>query len=92
MPTLSPNSCLVPPAPVCFTFAPMNPAVDALLTAASPDVYRVRTKAPGPEGRLPISAEYLAERPNGDLFGLTQNVGMGWKPATERGAGTRGAT
>ena len=59
----------------------MNPAVDAILTAASPDVYRVRTKAPGPEGRLPITAEYLAERPSGDLFGLTQNVGMGWNPA-----------
>ena len=59
----------------------MNPAVDSLLAATSPDVYRVRTKAPGPEGRLPITAEYLAERPSGDLFGLTQNVGMGWNPA-----------
>lgn len=59
----------------------MNPAVDAVLAAASPLVYQVRTKAPGPEGRLPISAEYLAERPSGDLFGLTQNVGMGWNPA-----------
>lgn len=59
----------------------MNPAVDAVLAAASPLVYQVHTKAPGPEGRLPISAEYLAERPSGDLFGLTQNVGMGWNPA-----------
>ena len=59
----------------------MNPAIDSLLAATSPDVYRVRTKAPGPEGRLPITAEYLAERPSGDLFGLTQNVGMGWNPA-----------
>ncbi len=59
----------------------MNPAVAAVLAAASPLVYQVRTKAPGPEGRLPISAEYLAERPSGDLFGLTQNVGMGWNPA-----------
>jgi xylonate dehydratase len=44
-------------------------------------IFQVRTKAPGPEGRLPLTAEMLLERPSGDLFGLTQNVGMGWDPA-----------
>ncbi|MEX2145687.1 MAG: YjhG/YagF family D-xylonate dehydratase [Candidatus Rokuibacteriota bacterium] len=37
--------------------------------------------APGPKGRLPITAEMLLERPSGDIFGLTQNAGMGWEPS-----------
>jgi putative YjhG/YagF family dehydratase len=41
----------------------------------------VRTHAPGPEGRLPITAEMLLTEPSGNLFGLTQNAGMGWEPA-----------
>jgi putative YjhG/YagF family dehydratase len=44
-------------------------------------IYDVRTKAPGPTGRLPLTPEMLLERPSGDLFGLTQNAGMGWDPA-----------
>lgn len=48
---------------------------------AVPDLFRVRTRAPGPAGRLPLTAEMLRERPSGDLFGLTQNAGMGWDPA-----------
>ncbi len=40
-----------------------------------------RTHAPGPEGRLPITAEMLLTQPSGNLFGLTQNAGMGWEPA-----------
>ncbi len=43
-----------------------------------PDVADVRTAAPGPEGSLPFSAEMLAHWPSGDLFGLSQNAGMGW--------------
>src|SRR5574338_372474 len=40
-----------------------------------------RLAGPGPTGRLPVSRELLVERPSGDLFGLTQAVGMGWDPA-----------
>jgi len=43
-------------------------------------VWEVRTAAPGPDGRLPLTAEMLLERPSGDIFGLTQNAGMGWDP------------
>ena len=43
-------------------------------------VWEVQTAAPGPEGRLPLTAEMLLERPSGDIFGLTQNAGMGWDP------------
>jgi putative YjhG/YagF family dehydratase len=30
---------------------------------------------------LPLTEEMLRERPSGDLFGLTQNAGMGWDPS-----------
>ncbi len=46
----------------------------------NPEIYRIRTRAPGPEGSLPLDADMLLNRPSGDLFGLTQNVGMGWNP------------
>ena len=39
------------------------------------------THAPGPSGALPITAEMLLAQPSGNLFGLSQNVGMGWDPA-----------
>jgi len=42
------------------------------------EAYRVRTSAPGPGGRLPLTEQMLRHWPSGDLFGLTQNVGMGW--------------
>jgi len=40
-----------------------------------------RTKARGPEGRLPITPEMLLSEPSGNLFGMTQDAGMGWNPA-----------
>src|SRR4051794_28192024 len=51
-----------------------------LLDSAS-DVYAIVTRAPGPAGALPLTAELLREAPSGDIFGLTQNAGMGWNPA-----------
>src|SRR2546427_5040331 len=48
--------------------------------AATPDIYRVLTKASGPAGSLPLTEEMLLNRPSGDVFGLTQNAGMGWDP------------
>src|ERR1051325_3268566 len=56
-------------------------SLDELLGGAAPGVFNVRTKAPGPAGSLPINEDFLLNRPSGDLFGLTQNVGMGWNPA-----------
>ena len=40
-----------------------------------------RTKARGPEGSLPITPEMLLSEPSGNLFGMTQDAGMGWNPA-----------
>jgi putative YjhG/YagF family dehydratase len=47
----------------------------------SPDIYNIRTRAEGPAGALPITEEMLLKSPSGDLFGLTQNAGMGWAPS-----------
>jgi putative YjhG/YagF family dehydratase len=49
--------------------------------SGSPDIYEIRTRASGPPGVLPITEEMLLKSPSGDLFGLTQNAGMGWAPA-----------
>ncbi len=45
----------------------------------------VATRVPGPAGALPFTAEMLRERPSGDLFGWSQNAGMGWEPAAMTG-------
>ncbi len=44
------------------------------------DVLEVTSAAPGPRGSLPLTAEMLRDSPSGDIFGLTQNAGMGWDP------------
>ena len=45
------------------------------------EVLDVRTKAPGPQGSLPLTDEMLRNWSSGDLFGLTQDAGMGWNPS-----------
>lgn len=44
-------------------------------------VYDIRTSAVGPAGSLPVTEDMLRHAPSGDIFGLTQDVGMGWDPA-----------
>ena len=48
---------------------------------ASADVYDVTSAAEGPSGSLPLTDSMLRQAPSGDLFGLSQNVGMGWPAA-----------
>lgn len=43
-------------------------------------IYQLRTSAPGPSGRLPLTSDQLRAMNSGDLFGWTQNAGMGWDP------------
>jgi putative YjhG/YagF family dehydratase len=45
---------------------------------ANSDIYEVTTHAPGPAGQLPLDADFLRNAPSGDVFGLTQDAGMGW--------------
>jgi putative YjhG/YagF family dehydratase len=47
-------------------------------------IYEIATAAAGPAGSLPLTDQLLRESPSGDLFGLTQNAGMGW-PASRTG-------
>ena len=56
-------------------------ACDNPFDSVAPEIYQVRTRAPGPTGSLPLTEELLRNSPSGDLFGLTQNAGMGWNPA-----------
>lgn len=49
--------------------------------APSPDIFEIHTTAPGPSGSLPLTAEMLLNLPSGDIFGLSQNAGMGWEPS-----------
>src|SRR3954452_17158110 len=45
------------------------------------EIYDIRTRASGPAGALPITEEMLLKSPSGDVFGMTQNAGMGWNPS-----------
>jgi putative YjhG/YagF family dehydratase len=54
--------------------------LNAILDSPDPSVYAVTTKADGPAGSLPLTDEMLTDWPSGDLFGLSQNAGMGWTP------------
>ncbi|AIQ42720.1 YjhG/YagF family D-xylonate dehydratase [Paenibacillus sp. FSL R7-0297] len=44
------------------------------------DTIPVHTAAEGPAGKLPITGEQLRSAPSGEIFGMTQNAGMGWNP------------
>src|SRR5215831_680144 len=55
--------------------------LETLLPTADPALWDITTAGAGPQGQLPLTAEMLLERPSGDIFGLTQNAGMGWNPA-----------
>src|SRR2546427_9525363 len=55
------------------------PSLDAVLGSASA-IANGRLAGEGPAGKLPLTPDMLREEPSGNLFGLTQNVGMGWSP------------
>ena len=50
-----------------------------------PRLLDIASTAPGPAGSLPLTEQMLRDRPSGDLFGWTQNAGMGWDPEALRG-------
>src|ERR1700731_876442 len=43
--------------------------------------FDVRTHAAGPVGSLPLDEAMLANWASGDIFGLSQDAGMGWTPS-----------
>lgn len=52
-----------------------------IVEPADQGVYELRTSGAGPAGSLPLTEEMLRNWASGDLFGMTQNAGMGWRPA-----------
>ncbi|OJW06102.1 MAG: dehydratase [Chloroflexi bacterium 54-19] len=54
--------------------------LDTLLGNGAGELFDVQTNAAGPQGSLPLTEEMLLNSPSGDLFALSQNVGMGWNP------------
>src|SRR6187402_2101815 len=59
--------------------------MDPILDSGDDAIYTLRTTAPGPSGSLPLDAERLRRMSSGELFGWTQNAGMGWSPAAMLG-------
>lgn len=55
-------------------------AFATLVETADDSVYTLTSTVKGPGGKLPVTDELLRHAPSGDLFGWTQNVGMGLQP------------
>ncbi len=53
------------------------PIEQVLGSAAAIDTSRI--EGDGPAGRLPLTPDMLRNEPSGNIFGLTQNAGMGWR-------------
>jgi putative YjhG/YagF family dehydratase len=59
----------------------MTSSSSALFDSTASDIYEIKTRASGPAGSLPLTEEQLLKSPSGDIFGMTQNAGMGWNPS-----------
>src|SRR5665213_3441013 len=57
------------------------PDVRNLMESQDESIYSITTKAPGPAGKLPLTDDMLRNWASGDLFGLSQDAGMGWDPS-----------
>ncbi|RXH58415.1 YjhG/YagF family D-xylonate dehydratase [Granulicella sibirica] len=65
-----------------MTDAPKGTVTAAQVLDSDPKLFvDLKTHAPGPSGALPITPEMLLNEPSGNLFGLSQDAGMGWDPA-----------
>jgi len=61
------------------------PPIESTFGSAEP-LSKSRLAGEGPPGRLPLTPDMLRQEPSGNLFGLTQNVGMGWSAGALEGA------
>jgi putative YjhG/YagF family dehydratase len=55
--------------------------LEDILDSRDEDIYNITTDAIGPQGHLPLTEKLLVDAPSGDIFGMSQNAGMGWEPA-----------
>ncbi|MEA1951796.1 MAG: dihydroxy-acid dehydratase, partial [Planctomycetota bacterium] len=53
--------------------------LDEILDTNDAEIHNVVSHAAGPRGKLPFTDEILRHRPGGDLFGMMEDAGMGWK-------------
>lgn len=63
----------------------MHPEFTSILGSSDDSIYEITTSHKGPEGKLPLTDHMLRHAPSGDLFGWSQNVGMGWQPSKLNG-------
>ena len=55
--------------------------LEEIIDSHDPEIFDLETNSDGPEGSLPLTEEMLLNAPSGDIFAMSQNVGMGWNPA-----------
>jgi len=60
---------------------PNKITLEDILDSKDDGIYDITTDAPGPQGRLPLTEDLLVDAPSGDIFGMSQNAGMGWEPS-----------
>ena len=53
--------------------------LEDILDSRDNGIYNITTDAIGPQGRLPLTESLLVDAPSGDIFGMSQNAGMGWE-------------
>jgi putative YjhG/YagF family dehydratase len=55
--------------------------LEDILSSGDDSMYNITTHALGAEGPLPLTQDSLRDAPSGDIFAMSQNIAMGWKPA-----------
>ena len=53
---------------------------ESQLEISDESIFQIETQKRGPIGKIELTDEVLKHAPSGNLFGLSQNVGMGWSP------------
>ena len=53
---------------------------ESQLEISDESIFQIETQRGGPVGKIELTDEVLKHAPSGNLFGLSQNVGMGWSP------------
>ena len=60
---------------------PSRITLENILDSRDDSIYDITTNAAGPVGSLPLTESILTDAPSGEIFGMSQNAGMGWEPA-----------
>jgi putative YjhG/YagF family dehydratase len=58
----------------------LNQLTERVRDSGDAAIYGIESTHHGPAGSLPLQPDDLLQKPSGDLFGWTLNVGMGWQP------------